>query len=975
MRHGYRPFLTIIITVMILFSLGSVVPVMAADAPADSTFLAEPSVLDFGILRGREIRSRSFLIETETDRRPLDWRIKGGMTSWLRLSVMSGMNGVMPLQIMATVDSMHLSPGRYSTELLCAVGKGHVKVPISFTLLEWQQGESDPTLERIVVNPGEVSRKKGEKALLAARGIYSDGTERDVTESVAWVSGNSKIVDFPFKGVLAGGAVGDTYMFAESGTVKSPLSIVRVDPADGPVMRLSTNDIEVGRIEQGTKKEVSFLLRNGGKGTLEWFLLNAIPWIVVPDDLAGKKRGDGAESKEMMEEAQEPAMDDTSLIDFARVGSVLSEYGRREITLTVDTTDLHAGEYAGKLFLRSNGGDDVVRISMTVVSLEKIVISPTSISLDAGETRKFRATGIWSDKRRSDLSPASEGQWIISDEDAGSFHRRRPVFTARKSGFVEIRKVKDGKFSNPAYVEITDSEPFPVLMVAPREVSLGKIGPSERSKSARVMENVGRGTLEWTAFLGGGSPDMVDAMISGEIGRSPRYIRVMVNSLLEDNGEQALIRKSYPVLVRIESGSTTCSRVRELPLGIQREEIHVTYGGGTRSLFFNYEISPVKTRPDLEVMPPGIDFGRMTQGKEITKKVMVRNDGKNILTWNALLQRNRKTFRKMPLKKGRYLSFFNAVEAGSGTYELPDHLRERTFLSGEWYERGGYPYSAEDGDAMRITFEGRGVTLFLWKDIDGGRLNAFIDGTSIGELDCGSFKRERAEFTVADDLEEGTHMLTIVGRKGVIELEGVRIEGVNIEKTGREWLRLFPNRGTAANETDYVNVIVNTRDLMPGIYADNIIFYSDDESEIVEVSLEIEKGRSEYVVIYKYANGTSCLLTPRHDVERGEFKGQGSVFTLFPEGTPGTSAFYRWYNQATGDYYYSYERNGSDLEVEGYLFEGAIGNIATVRLPDTRELFRWYNLDTGMHFYTTDTKGEGYQKKGYRYDGIAGYVK
>ena len=973
MRHGCRKFLILIITIMILLSTGPVVPVMAADVPSGGTFIAEPSVLDFGILRGREIKSRSFLIETGTDH-PLDWKIKGGMTSWLSLSAVSGTNGTSPLQIMATVDSMHLTPGRYSTELLCAVGNGHVKLPLFFTLLAWQHGEGNPALERIVVNPGEVSGQKGEKALLTARGIYSDGTERDMTESVAWVSGDSRIVDFPFKGVLAGGAVGDTYMFAQSGPVKSPVSIVRVDPDDGPVMRLSTNDIKVGRIEQGTKKEVSFLLRNGGKGTLEWFFLSAIPWIDFPDDLAGENRGETAASGEMPGGEAEPVTDDASLVKFPQAGSVLSEYGRREITLTVDTTGLPAGEYAGKLFLRSNGGDEMVRISMTVVTLEKIVISPTSVSLAAGEKRKFRATGIWSDRRRSDLSPASEGQWIVSDADAGAFHRRRPVFTARKSGFVEIRKVKDGISSNPAYVEISDSEPFPVLMVTPREVSLGKIGPGERSKSVLVMENVGTGILEWAAFLNG-APDMTDAILAGEIGKSPRYIRVMVDSLLDDNGEQPLIRKSYPVLVRIESGSSTYSGVRELPPGIEREEIHVTYRGGTRSLFFNYEISPVKTRPDLEVMPPGIDFGRMTQGKEVTKKVMVRNDGKNILTWNALLQKNRRTFRKTPLKKGRYLSLFKATEADLGTYQLPSHLRERVFLSGEWYERDGYPYSTGDGDAMRITFEGKGVTVFLWKDVDGGRLNAFIDGNSVGELDCGSLKRERVEFTVADDLEEGTHMLTIVGRKGVIELEGVRIEGVDIEKTGRNWLRLFPNRGTAANETDYVNVIVDTRDLVPGIYADNIIFYSNDESEIVEVSLEIKEGRTDYVAIYKYVNGTSCLLTPRQDAEKGGFKGEGSVFTLFPEGTPGTSPFFRWYNQSTGDYYYSYEQNGNDIDHEEYLFEGAIGNIATVRLPDTRELFRWYNLDTGMHFYTTDTKGEGYEKNGYRYDGIAGYVK
>jgi len=61
--------------------------------------------------------------------------------------------------------------------------------------------------------------------------------------------------------------------------------------------------------------------------------------------------------------------------------------------------------------------------------------------------------------------------------------------------------------------------------------------------------------------------------------------------------------------------------------------------------------------------------------------------------------------------------------------------------------------------------------------------------------------------------------------------------------------------------------------------------------------------------------------------------------------------------------------------MQGYILEGAIGNIATSRLTHTRELYRWYNPSSKHYFYTVDPKGEGIQKKGYQYDGIAGYVR
>jgi hypothetical protein len=49
-------------------------------------------------------------------------------------------------------------------------------------------------------------------------------------------------------------------------------------------------------------------------------------------------------------------------------------------------------------------------------------------------------------------------------------------------------------------------------------------------------------------------------------------------------------------------------------------------------------------------------------------------------------------------------------------------------------------------------------------------------------------------------------------------------------------------------------------------------------------------------------------------------------------------------------------------------------NIATIRLPATRELYRWFNPATGHYFFTNDAGGEGVGRKGYQFEGIVGFV-
>ena len=135
---------------------------------------------------------------------------------------------------------------------------------------------------------------------------------------------------------------------------------------------------------------------------------------------------------------------------------------------------------------------------------------------------------------------------------------------------------------------------------------------------------------------------------------------------------------------------------------------------------------------------------------------------------------------------------------------------------------------------------------------------------------------------------------------------------------------------------------------------------------------------AELLDIYRYTKGASSLLSP--DVAREDFllegyKKSGPAFRLFHKDTPGTAEFFQWHNPSETTHFYSYSRSGGKHSLKGYIFDGSIGNIATLKLPHTRDLYRWFNPETRAYFYTTDPKGEGHEKMGYIYDGVAGYVR
>jgi len=872
-------------------------------------------------------------------------------------------------------------------------------ISVSVRIVEGSEKISDVRLKTIRLGAGTRLLQIGSKCFFEAIGQYSNGTEKDITDEVKWISTNDRVGRFTDEGTLIGEAVGSTLIFVRLNKIRSDSVMIRVEPARKPVLKVSPLEIDLGNIERNKSKEFSVSIKNIGVGDLRWEIRSNTSWLVANQDLS---RGAYALwLKTWTKNMPKPIdMNGDGKLDYfpPRIKPVSYKTWKRErkdlpdgltgretdnVTITAYTVDLQDGEYKGIIFVTSNGRRKEIKISMKVVSLEYITVTPVSIEVRAGQKRRFRAVGIWSDGSKTDLSGPLEGQWVVSNPSVGKFLYGKPAFIAKEAGKTKIKKIRRDIVSDVAVVKVEEGISQPVLVVSPREIDLGTIGPGESSKGIFSLKNLGAGILNWSADMSSEWSSSDEKKLSGVVRNTTGYIRVYVRSLREaEEGLEKLEEdgySSYPVQLKLEWGKDFVTCVKNLSAGRHREIIKLVSDGGMRRVFLRFQVARVESAPSMKVEPLGIDSSVVKSGKQLVERVRLKNRGKDVLKWEARLQGSRKTFAGKLLKKGRYVSLLNKDVRGKEVYVAPGHLKSSVDISGVWSEDNGYPYSYGKDDILKYNFSGTGIALFVWKDFNGGYLIAYIDDKLMKKINCYSEKKERTEFLVAEDLEEGQHILTLISEEGHVVIEGVRVYGKNIMGGNQGWIEIFPDTGTTTSETDYVNIMINSQGLKPGYYSDNVLFSSNGGTAVIEVTLRVlEDKASEILNIYRYVRGSDYLYTanPRLEgsVTRG-YKREGIAFRLFSKGTPGTTEFFRWYNPSKRCHFYSYERSGGGKSLKGYVFEGSIGNVATIRLSGTKELYRWFNLSTGVHFYTTDSKGEGCSKRGYKYDGIAGYVR
>jgi len=88
-------------------------------------------------------------------------------------------------------------------------------------------------------------------------------------------------------------------------------------------------------------------------------------------------------------------------------------------------------------------------------------------------------------------------------------------------------------------------------------------------------------------------------------------------------------------------------------------------------------------------------------------------------------------------------------------------------------------------------------------------------------------------------------------------------------------------------------------------------------------------------------------------------------------------ALYRYYNSASGNYFYTTDENELTDPVKGdplWQFDWLQGYVYTQQVPGTVPLYHYYNAQTGQHFYTTDFNELGNGSAGYTLDYVLAYV-
>ena len=523
----------------------------------------------------------------------------------------------------------------------------------------------------------------------------------------------------------------------------------------------------------------------------------------------------------------------------------------------------------------------------------------------------------------------------------------------------------------------------PAVTISPREMDLGLLSAGKTCRGVITIRNSDSESVTWSTTGPEGWAVSDQKSLIGSLGNEVNELRIQLKlSKDELSNHNGRARKSpLPVQLILEAGSQIITLKKNIETGNHREMVRLQLNGESGSFYFRFNLVDKNTEPLMDVDPVQVDFGVVMQGEQVSKRIKVANKGWNKLKWQAVPGEKSDQDKKTSVIRGKYVSLLNEEVPGTNLYATPRFLKDRLELHGKWSEEQGYPSAPGEGSTLRYRFSGTGIYVYFRKGPDKGQLAVFLDDRFLYQQDGLAEDPERAEFLVAAGRSNGAHVLALVNRNGPVTIEGVRVYGSDIMKLNAGNITLSPDEGVVTRQTNYVNIIIDTRQLFPGHYGDYVAFDSNGGHTDVELSLDIVQDNIPKILdVYRYVRDSDYFFTTNPQAEsvtlqtRG-YQKQGIAFRLFSPGIPGTTEFYRWFHPQREDHFYGYDLKSAKRSMQGYILEGTIGNIATSRLTFTRELYRWYHPSKRRYFYTVDSNGEGIQKRGYQFDGIAGYVR
>jgi hypothetical protein len=102
------------------------------------------------------------------------------------------------------------------------------------------------SLIEITISPSTLTMQEGDTQQFSATGFYDDGTTRDLTSEVAWISDNPGIVSIDETGLSTAQSTGETFVSADLPGLTSNFATVTVEAGQAPV---ASPHIQAGEID------------------------------------------------------------------------------------------------------------------------------------------------------------------------------------------------------------------------------------------------------------------------------------------------------------------------------------------------------------------------------------------------------------------------------------------------------------------------------------------------------------------------------------------------------------------------------------------------------------------------------------------------------------------------------------------------------------------------------------------------------
>ena len=357
------------------------------------------------------------------------------------------------------------------------------------------------------------------------------------------------------------------------------------------------NGHDFGTVIRGSTPEASFSVTNSGTGTLQWGVNSWPDWVDILEPLVSGVKGDGT------------------------------------VRIRV-RSDAALGRHTGRIRFNSNGGDDPITLSVSIVAppspeldaqTQDIWLDPSIVYEDdtADVKAKFRnlssSSGPYDGEATFDVAiivypPSGSGTRYFVNNTAFSYNQEKTYtmrnFTFNRTGtytvhaeIYDINGEESGwdaahRFDRLSETFIIDSPPE--LVASPSSHDFGTVTRGSTPEASFRVTNSGTGTLQWGVDSWPDWVDILEPLVSGV------------------NGDGA-------VRMRVRSDAA---------LGRHAGRIRFNSNGGDDPITLSASIVAPPS-PDLDASPNGHDFGTVTRGSTPEASFRVTNSGTGTLQWGV----------------------------------------------------------------------------------------------------------------------------------------------------------------------------------------------------------------------------------------------------------------------------------------------------------------------------------------------------